>query len=226
MKQSTSRKLAVCLAAALSAISLSGCGKDSTPAPVAPIGAYGANGQLIGGGGCIPIQQQIPFQAQGIYFDSANIQGGRIPSGQQAGSIVVGGPVVAGQYGRSGANGTIAMDIAMQGQGYQSQAGWSYYKGPVNGQGFVQISPLALQELQQMVATGYLQVPGATPTSGYTPNPAYPQPGNPQPGYPQAGSNLCVSSIAINVGHSNQTIFGGVVYLYLNNSNVAYPMQF
>jgi hypothetical protein len=177
MKQTQTKKLALFLAATLSALSLSGCGRnDGTPAGL-PVGGY-ANG-VFATGGCIPIGGQIPFQAQGIQFDSANIRGGRAQSGQQIGNIIVGqGPVVGGPFSRSGANGTISMDLVPVQAGYQSPQGWSYYNGPVNGQGFVQISPLALQELQMLVATGRLQVPGATPTMGNTPG--YPT------GYPMA----------------------------------------
>lgn len=90
--------------------------------------------------------------------------------------------------------------------GYGGQYGGQYggmnYFGPqmpFNGTGFA--SP-----------NQFMPLPGQMP-QGY--NPAMPN-----------GQQICVSGIAVNVGHYYNTIYGGNVYLYLNGTNNGYILYF
>jgi hypothetical protein len=68
-----------------------------------------------------------------------------------------------------------------------------------NASGYVQISPVTRQDILNQVQMG---------------------------GLPGKVDSVCVSGIAINVGHYNNTIYGGSVYLYLNGSSHGYALYF
>jgi hypothetical protein len=77
--------------------------------------------------------------------------------------------------------------------------------------GFLQLNPATVQDIAFKFSGGM---------GGYT------QPGYfPQPGYPQQ-QQLCVSGIAMNLGHYYNYIYGGAVYLYLNGTNHGYVVPF
>jgi hypothetical protein len=219
---------------------LTGCGSSS---PSNNGGVGGVPGAQFPGvpGGCVPITAQIPFTATNIYFDWANIVGGTIPqSGQSVGQIVVGGSPTGGQYQRSGVDGTISMNIMpsqqvagspyptyptgtypIPGQ-YSTGYGAGYNSKLANAQGFVQISAQTQQDIMYRVQMGQIQIPGYTGGYGY-PSGGYGYP-YPQPGTQQ--TQICVSQIAINVGHYYSTIYGGNVYLYLNGTQHGYVLYF
>lgn len=214
MKRANKRKAAIALALATVPL-LMGCGSNKSNS-----GVGGVPGS-IAAGTCVPITQQIPFTGSNIYFDWANIRGGAIPRGQTFGQMVVGGTLAGGQYQRSGVDGTISMNIVQANQAVPTNGSYPYY--PTNNgssqlasaTGFVTISSATQQDIMfRFSGTG-----GAYPT----PYPTYPGT-TPMPTAPQ--SVPCVSGIAMDVGHYYNTIYGGNVYLYLNNTQNGYALYF
>ena len=100
-------------------------------------------------GQCVPINgyQPIPFIGQGIYRDSANIIGGRLPfTGQTVGAMGIGGNTQIGYgtynwgfqgaaYGRQGSDGTIIIQESNI-NGMNPQQGYPYSGYPYNTQGY------------------------------------------------------------------------------------------
>jgi hypothetical protein len=112
----------------------------------------------------------------------------------------------------------------------------SYYAQSMNtasGSGMLMISPTTQQDIYNQALYG--RIPGVTVGSPY--GTQYPGGGYGYPGYPTTtpypntgygayGQGLCVSAIAMNVGHYNNTLYGGYVYLYLNNTQHGYVLYF
>lgn len=196
---------------------LGGCGKSNSGSGT--IGSYpGAIGSGIGG--CVPINApQIPFTANNIYFSSVNIRAGMIPGSGAVGQVIVGGAAVGGPYQRSGVDGVISMSItptsSMYPTTYPSISAYpttGTNTGPTiaSASGFVTISTITQQDILYKFngTSGYnTYLPGVVPQTMAT-------------NYP------CVSGIAIDVGHYYNTIYGGRVYLYLNNSQHGYALYF
>ena len=251
MKHERNKRIAVVLAAALSALALGGCGSSQSPAP-AP-GIAGVAGGQYGVGSCVPITGAIPFTGTGIAMNWNTIAGGTVPGSQAYGQMYVGGAAVAGQYGRNDGEGTISLSLsptAGVAPGYGQQGGTSPI--PANMTGTLQLSPVTIQTIQAMVASG--QIPVANTGTGYAPGYGMPQYGQPNygvPGYmPQYGApygavgapgQVCVSGIAMMLNYSTNTdptdlgpyqqvlsgsFPGAGVYLYLNNSQHGYQLQF
>ncbi len=209
-----------------------------------------------GNGACVPVNQAISFVGQNIYMDWANVVGGTLPSiGSLAqaqgsvGQIAVGmGGIPQGGYGVAQFStgwgnsqfGSVQMSASSAGQAfngmpysgfpqgtyapswynsYQSQPG--YTAGYINVQGSVTLSQMSLYDMSLAygsfgfnqtggIALGGIQgsVPGSFPMTGF------------------GGQSLCVSQMAINLGHWNQTLYGGNVFLYLNGTQNLYVLQF
>lgn len=279
-------KRAAAAALALIPLALIGCGKSNTnpsTAPALPTSAA-QNGMYPGmgnfAGTCIPITQPIPFTGSGVYFDWANIVGGRVPySYQQVGQMMVGGTPTQGQYTRQGSDGTISMNIS-QGGAYPGQTPYQGYPGgtmpiPQNGyiqgagyanqnwmsnpyqqqsqsnvQGTIVLSQLVQQDIMYRIQMGQIPLTGIPGMNGgmngamnyYGPqmpfngtgfagqNQFMPLNGQMPYGYNQQampnGQQICVSGIAVNVGHYYNTVYGGNVYLYLNGTNNGYILYF
>lgn len=230
MSNKTRRKKHIAAAIALAGtLVLTGCGSD----PKTRTGG-------IGGGlnsGCIPITAQIPFRGTGIQFDFANIVGGRIPivpgaysqyAGQTKGQMAVGGAPVGGPYQRSGVDGTISMAINQSGQAGQPAGAFPPTNGYPTGTygaasvtGFVQISSMTQNDIRNQVQMGNIPIGTGTNYNPSTPG-TFPQPGAPG----TYAGNICVSGIAVDLGHHYNTIYGGHVYLYLNNTTHGYALYF
>lgn len=237
------------LMAAIVGLTLTACGKSSddnsnvySQGGYYPPGTTGPGGQV--SGQCAPITGPIPFTIQGAYMDWANIVGGQIPFSSQAiGSVLVGGGAAGGQYVGQGSDGTISMQLMPGGypnQGYMPYSGYpnqSYPGQPgqyaygynnayggqqfVSGAGTIQLSALVIQDIVYKVQTG--QIPIGL-------NGGYQQPGYGYPQYPQYNQinpqQICVSAIAMNLGHYYNKVYGGKVYLYLNGTSRGYVMYF
>ncbi|RYZ60722.1 MAG: hypothetical protein EOP09_20845 [Proteobacteria bacterium] len=76
------------------------------------------------------------------------------------------------------------------------------------GQGIITLSSTAMQAILYKIQTGELQI-------GVNPQIAMQQP-----------QSICISGVALNVGHYTTTIYGGNVFLYLNGTSRGYIMQF
>lgn len=226
---------------------LTGCGSnnpDSAPpgnvvnplptTPVAPL--------------CVPITSPIAFTGTGISFDWANILGGSIPADPYAGRnqpITAGTITIAaatttptgGPFQRSGVDGTISMNITQNTTvpvptPYPTMPntypGYPYYPGgyqanqfgaaPASATGFVAISQMAQQDIVYTMSgssSGTTAFPGLNYYPGYNTLPTT-----------TTGTIPCVSGMAIDVGHYYNTIYGGYVYLYMNNTQHGYKLYF
>jgi hypothetical protein len=226
MKNKKTNRFAIAVAIASIPI-LAGCGKsNNTPPPVVTT----APGAVIGGGACIPINAaQIPMTGTNIYFDWANIRGGQIPGGMTFGQMLQGGITSGGPYQRSGVDGVISLNIIPNTATYPG----GYYPGPYQGS-YPGTTPSYQGPATTANLTGYVSISQVTQqdilatfggTYGGTYGGITPYPGTmPQPYSP---TNVpCVTGIAIDVGHYNNIIYGGNVYLYLNNTQHGYALYF
>ena len=229
------RIAAIAVAAGL--LALTGCGSRSDASnPYGPIG--GIPGGVIGG--CIPINSQIGFTGTNAYFDAYNIRGGVIPGSNQAlGQMSVTTAAAGGPYQRQGSDGTISMNVVPQGginTGYNTgynpgyNTGYPYYPqnpypnpymqpaGGASVTGFIALSPLVQGDISMRFGNGMVGTGYAYP---------YTQPGVVNP-YAPPIANVCVSGIAIDIGHTYQgyTLYGGQVYLYMNNTQHGYVLYF
>jgi hypothetical protein len=250
MNQTNIKRAAIALAA-LALPALMGCGKSnndaaatsgSVPAYYNGSGYY--NGYAIGSAGCIPLTgQAIPFTISQMYFDSANLVAGRMPrTGQVVGQVMVAGGYAPQGYGstfyRQGVDGTLQISVnqtnlgAYSGSpytGYPYSQQYSQTAGLRDGTGVLQINPQTLQDIQYQFSGGgyYGSAWGGQPATQYGasyPTQYYP---NQFPQFTgQYQSQICVSGIAIEMGHYNQTLYGGNVYLYLNGSDHGYVIPF
>lgn len=192
-----------------SALLVAGCGKSNTSSSsMNPIPGTIGTGLT---GRCVPINSsQIPFTASNIYFSSVNIRAGMIPGSGTIGQVLVGGAAAGGPYQRSGVDGILSMSITPIAAVYPTTTPVSGANtGPTvaSAAGFVSISVAT----QRDIVYKFGNLSGYNPyTTGATPVANYP----------------CVSGIAIDVGHYYNTIYGGNVYLYLNNSQHGYALYF
>lgn len=209
---------------------LTGCGKSgsgSSGVGTLPGGQYPGGGPIgggpIGNGACVPITTPIGFQGNNIYFDSANIMGGLIPGiRQQFGQMGVGVGGGSGPYYKQTAEGTITMNI------YNGQNGYGNgYPGPFPGSQ----TPQGVSQSAQVTGTITLSqavIADIMYRFGGIQQPPYPNP-YPNP-YPQ--QQVCVSGIAMGLGHYNTYLYGvgnpttSGVFLYLNRTNHGYRLQF
>lgn len=201
---------------------VSGCGKGSSSN-----GSGGSAGQInpgtpgypgYGNGGCVPITGAVPFTANNIMFDYANIIGGPVPGMQAYGQITVGGAYGTqyqyGQYMGNSPYGSISMSIGQTNYNNNGQYGYNQ-NGYASGTGSVTLSMLAQQELIGLVQSGAIPL-------NIQNNQQY----NPYGGYSINPAQICVSAIAIDVGHYYNQVYGGYVWLYLNGTQHGYRMQF
>lgn len=218
MKLKSSR-IAIALAVASISI-LSGCGASRTNT-----NTYGAIPGSIAAGGCVPITQAIPFTATNIFFSGMNLRGGMLSYGQAEGQMAIGGGVAGGNYYWKGSDGELSMNIVPVNTGYTQPTG-GYYGGyqptqqtynRANATGVLKLSQLVINDIGYRY--GNMNYNNGYPTTGY------PNTGYPNTGYPNTGSNVCVSGVAIDVGVTRGTFFGGVMYLYLNNSQTVYTLM-
>lgn len=221
----------------LSALSI-GCGARNTGIYQQPTIPGYPGGTTPGiPGGCMPISQMIGLSAQGVYFDSANLVGGRIPSSAQTiGQVVVTGAQGGGPYQRSGSDGAISLNI-ISGQGttgmpyngypqgtYPSPYGYNPYQGTqqlATVTGAIQLSQLVMQDISYKAQMG-MWGGSAYGGTGYNPY-GY----NPYAPMPTSGTmGPCISGIAFNLGHYYTYLYGGYVYLYFNGSQSGYTLYF
>ncbi len=209
-----------------------GCGKADPNANPAP-GATGPVAPIPGAltplpTACVPINAQISFTATNIYFSSVNIEGGNVPGMTQPyGQVMIGGSPTGGPYQRTGVDGTVSINITpvqsaavppVPTIGYTGNYGnQSALQAPAlaNATGFVAISP-------QTQADIMYQYGGAATQYGYGNQGYLPQPTLPV----NPAQQVCISGIALDLGHYYNTIYGGHVYLYMNNSQSGYKLFF
>ncbi len=206
MSRVNTKRIAVFLAAALSALTLSGCGKSSNSAPIGGI-HHGLNNGIVGNGQCVPINPNAPtpihFVAQNIRATNINIDGGML-NGQSVGRIIVGASGGIPNVGMGEVRRFIkvspdaAIDMTL------SPSGGATYGGvPVSGGGYIQLTQAYVQALYGAAQTG--MIPGVQPNY----NNGYMQP-------------LCVSGFVMSLTVNVNQIQSGRIYLYFNGSNVPF----
>jgi hypothetical protein len=180
---------------------------------------------------CIPIGSQIGFTGTGIYVDYANIVGGQIPYGQRIGSMGLAIPT-SGPYQASGVDGSLTMSLApINGPAPSIYPGYPQYSfcggtqncnflpgqgpGSANIAGSITISPQTQQEINMYFGNGY---------NGFQNGFYYP--GQIAPAPAPAPSTVCVSGIAMDIGHWDNRVYGGNIYLYLNNTQHGFILNF
>ena len=215
--------------------------KDGNSVLVSP------GGQVAQGtGACIPLGQPIPFVATNMYMDYANIVGGNVPyTGASGGTIVTGGSIAAGPYSSQNTSQvSISMNLAtpiastaVPYTGYPNQSmygqtgnyqwnqstgnypygynGYNQGSNRVSATGVINLSQTVIQAIQAQVYSGRIPLTGT-------------QTGFPSSNYPYgtpatAGTaNICVSAVALNIGHFNNILYSGQIYLYLNGTSHGY----
>jgi hypothetical protein len=252
MKTNKTNRVAIALALATSAI-LTGCGSNSSSAPIVTPGVVGVNGIT---GGCIPVNQPIVFSATNIAMDNqGDFMMGSIPptasdagyyAGQTFGSVGIGTGTGLPTTGYSTyADTQVASSSSPAGEvsgnmvvspGSALGTGYtSYYNAYSYGMntssnsmsGYISISSILQQQINyaaQAESGGYGYNNGYNNIfSGY--NYGY---NNNYYNYGAGYSTACVSGLAI-IGHlyPYQLAGGGFyaqVYLYLNNLSHGYEL--
>ncbi|MEK7690058.1 MAG: hypothetical protein AAB425_03460 [Bdellovibrionota bacterium] len=234
---------ALLVAFAAGTLLLSGCGsgEDEVPAEESPVAPAPSDAPAPpvepppppppppAAAPCVAINSaQIGFTAVDIYYDWANIVGGSLPANGSTPAITYGTVAVAttaagGSYSRTGSDGTLSMNITQSTtaatspfSGYSGYpTGYPYssnsYTTPTSGlsavkaaaTGYLSINSLVQQDILYKAQMG--QISGVTATTV---------------------DQICVSGIAINMGHYYYYLYGGIVYLYLNNTTHGYKMYF
>jgi hypothetical protein len=242
MKPQIQRKIALALALAASAV-LTGCGSNSgsaVPGVAVPAIAVGGVYSSVGGA-CVPITTPIGFTVSGMSAYTVDAQGdaeytlGTIPGGQPAGSgsLYAGPPpssVSSQTFTSQGVSGSFEIQVANTAGVTTYGTPYSGYTGTnLTGAGEITISPT----LQSQIAD-YVQLYGVSTTTTTAPFPTYGgYSGSPYggTGYNYSGSynpaSVCVSGIAIQGYLYAQDLGANAqIYLYLNNTQHGYILQF
>jgi hypothetical protein len=185
--------------ALLAVVLLTACGSDNANTVTNP------NPGGFGLGGCVPINTQIGFNGANNEFSYTTIKAGTIPAttfgfGGTHGTLTVGGGAAGGPYQRSGVDGSINLNVIPL-----SGAPGTTGSQLVSTNGVLSISALTQSDIMYHF----------TGSSTGFPNGGFPNPGT-GTGFPQNGQNICVSGIAIDLGHYGYTLYGGNVYLYIS----------
>jgi hypothetical protein len=204
MKKTNGKKTNV-IGALFAIIMLSACGaanqnSNGSGAPNGNVG--GVNNSIYNGGagGCVPLQAgiQIPFTMNGAQTNSVRIFAGLIPQSAPEMNPGQHGQMIIGSNGQmSGGQGTIGLTGA-NAYGVQIQINAQQTsQSTLNGSGVIMIGQAQIQAWQYRAAS-----------SGLNPN------------------SLCVSGIALDLAVQTTRLYGGRVYVYLNNSATGFYAEF
>ncbi len=202
---------------------------------------------------CVPITQQIPFTMTGAQISQRHIVAGQIPSQTAYGSIMTGGVATSGGifYGQS-AYGSLQVNLQLAQQQTATTGMTSGFSTGVanpygvdlltsqttSGTGLLFLNTQTQDLIRQMVATGYIQIPGLSGSSTMTSGTQSTMGFTGMSGYPTTGSTssvsasqICVSGIAMEFDISDNLggmyrLFNGNMYLYLNNSTRGASIEF
>jgi hypothetical protein len=246
MMKSNNKSIAIAMTIASFSIIATGCGAAPQAAPIAlapvaaPIPAGIAQVGIPGGGQCIPLNQPIGFQADGLFNDGIQtVVAGSIPwvdkfaPNRQMGTVrhMVGGVVAPAAGVRTiqtmpnRPDGSFMMNINTLGA-------LSGRPGYGSGTGVFTISPIKLSIIYGLFGINYPNV--TTPFNGSIPQAGFPSLATPFYSPNMTATQMqaqvpCVSSVAISLSYAglvNNAISGGRVYLYLNNLGRGDYLQF
>ena len=231
MKRSV--KLAVKLAITGSALLVSACGSAPSATPPGVVGPTAVNTNLSGmyPGGCVPVTQPIGFTATNAYFDANTVLAGNIPQVYDSpdpikatgmyspyGPIGVPNGTVGISPGGAGGlyhtdNTPLAMTDGQVSMNITSMGAPTQINIPATMTGSITIS----QAKQQAILSSFglnanysNYYPSYGNSFGYNGVPGMPQPGMPN-------QQVCVTSVAVSLTHNMYDLYGGRVYLFLNN---------
>jgi hypothetical protein len=198
----------------------------------------------------VPITQQIPFTATNAVVTQRAIWAGSIPGYGAVGSVLVGGAVAGGgMYQGVGLdNSVISMNLTQAGgQAMATQPGlsgagawgtwgslpadyWLNSQSYVTASGFLQIGPMLQQQAALMVQLGQIPIPGmSTGQFGTTQSWMTPTPTMPTQSLAFNPAQLCVSGIAlggVDILVNSTYVYNGDVYVYLNNTQHGFAIDF
>jgi hypothetical protein len=185
---------------------------------------------------CVPLNQQIPFSITNAYVASRKLYAGSIPGYQNVGTVAIGGSVAAGGvYQGNGLDSSVlSMNLTPTGStttssSYGSSSDWLSYQSYANAAGYLQVGPTLQQQAALLVQLGYISIPGLSTSSvGTTSSWMTPSASMPSQTVSISPSQLCVSSLAIsiNVLPGSTTLYIGDVYVYLNNTQHGFSIDF
>lgn len=191
----------------------------------------------MGNQGCVPINQPIGFQANGMYMDTQSIYAGvippyidpHLPRGAVAGQVMTTpSATVLGAYQPvQNELGTIDGNITLNAM--QTTGMTMGQMGNASGSGTIKLSLAKLQIIYGLFGLNYSNL--NSPYSGGIPQAGFPSPGMAfnTPGMTQTQLQQqvpCVSGIAISMSHYGTTLYYGRVYLYLNGQQHGDYLQF
>lgn len=255
MSSNWKQRIASVLAVA-SALALNACGNSGNSGGGAPVVAGGGNYSGASAVGCARIDGPIGFQITNAYVDSANLVGGNLPYAPRNynnGISYVTGQVVNGPYA-SRPNSRYGRVYASIVQGlnypYNSQWGGAYpYQSYPNNTYSCQTGNCAYggsphqatvtgtiwisgTEIYQQILAESGSYVGGSGVYSYGNSGFFTYPGVGYQAYPQY-SIPCVSHVAVNLGkmdpigyNSPGELYGGDIFLYMNNSASGYVLHF
>jgi hypothetical protein len=186
---------------------------------------------------CVPMTQQIPFTASNAYVASRKIYAGTIPSTGSVGTVMVGGAVGGGgtYQGVGLDNSVISMNLTptsgqtTTGSAYTGYTDWLAYQSYATATGFLQIGTMLQQQAALLVQLGQIPITGLTSGAiGYTSTWTTPSATMPGQTVSINPSQLCVSNLAftLNIHPYYNTLYIGDVYVYLNNTQHGFTIEF
>lgn len=193
-------------AAVLAIVGLTACGSADTTSTTTTVTAAPAATTTTPVGTCVAINSaQIPFTSTASYFDSSSIIMGTVPGYPAAvGAVTVGGTAVTGPYQREGSDGYLSINIQSTNQSMPHPLGYGLTGVSVTAQGYFAINQMVQQDILYKAQSG--QIPELTGITDV--------------------SQICVSGMAMSMGHLEYLLHSGYLYLYLNNTTHGYIMYF
>lgn len=243
MKRNKLSQYATAVAIASLAGVMSACGSSSGSSAPGIAGIGGVGGTASNTGGCVPLTTTMSFSATNAYIDSANIYA--VPSGTTGGigttgtmttyvsaggavATTLGNGVYSNTWNSAVSDAYVSMTVNNYNTGYSTTvpSGYGYtIPTPTIGTGYpygavgssayesltgsLQFTSLRwetlIYEFQSEYGYGGVGTTGTIPTVGATTIP-----------------NVCISGVALSVGHYNNLLYGGNILLFLNNNPSSY----
>jgi len=234
--QQARKALQLAVAAALP-LALAACGA-AEPTDTGSTGGTSGSVSTAPTASCVPLNQQIPFTLTNAQITARKLYAGAIPGSQAVGTVFVGGAVAAGGVfqGTGLDNSILSMNITQAGGATTTTGSYGYnpydwmaYQSYANATGYLQVGTTLQQQAALLVQLGYINIPGlSTGAVGTTTSWTTPSTTAPTQTVAISPSQLCVSSIAmtINIHPYYNTLYIGDVYLYLNNTQHGFSVEF
>jgi len=234
----TNARHAARLAIAALPLALAACGAAEPTQPTNKVGGTTGSVGTVPTASCVPITQQIPFTATNAYVASRKLYAGAIPGYGSVGTVLVGGTVASGgvYQGIGLDNSVLSLNLtSTSGQSTTTSSygygayDWLAYQSYATASGFLQIGTTLQQQAALLVQLGQIPITGLTSGAiGYTSSWTTPSATMPTQTVSINPSQLCVSNLAIsvNIHPTYNTLYIGDVYVYLNNTQHGFTVDF